>query len=250
MREGWRQRGCAEVWRGGGPRSGERWRGWLRGSSPAPPPRARGARAPRRPAFPRRVTSALRSHYPDYPGYPAPADGNGTGTGGRRHRPDAGHRFPREPDRAGAVPPRVPESEGRRERGGGRRQPSCLGAVPRLLESWRDGGAGVCAEWAGGPVGHRPGARPCAVGSLREAGRPAGRWLNNAGHGSVKSPRYPCGCDTDEGNGAGEKGCFPILDQPLVVGGSSLRARPWFRRLCLTKSPAPSCPDCRCPQNP
>lgn len=40
-------------------------------------------------------------------------------------------------------------------------------------------------------------------------------WLYNAGYGNVKFPRYACGCDTGEGNGAGEKGCFPVLDQPL-----------------------------------
>lgn len=70
-----------EAWRGGGPwLGGGRWRGEPEGEQPGPappPPPARGARAPRRPAFPRRVTSALRSHYPDYPDNPAPANGTG-----------------------------------------------------------------------------------------------------------------------------------------------------------------------------
>lgn len=138
---------------------GERWRGEAEGELPGPaPPSARCSRAaPARPAFLRRVTSALRSHYPDYPDYPAPADGSGTGTGVRRHRPDAGHRFPREPDRAGAVSPCAPESEGRKGRGGGRRQRSCLRAIPRLLETCGMGCRGVCGM--GGrptPLGFRP----------------------------------------------------------------------------------------------
>lgn len=32
---------------------------------------------------------------------------------------------------------------------------------------------------------------------------------------AVRSPRYPRGCDSKEGNGAGVKGCLPVLDQPV-----------------------------------
>lgn len=56
---------------------------------------------------------------------------------------------------------------------------------------------------------------PPRVCGLREAGRPEGMWLYDAGYGNVKFPRYPCGCDTEEGDGAGEKGCFPVLYQHL-----------------------------------
>lgn len=118
--------------------------GRLRGSCPAPPhARARGARAPRRPAFLRRVTSALRSHYPDYPDYPAPADGSGTGTGARRHHPDAGHRFPRATaSRTEPVPflPALRKAKVEREGavGGG------SGSALELFRgSWEPGGMGV-----------------------------------------------------------------------------------------------------------
>lgn len=110
--------------------------------------------------------------------------------------------------------PREAKVEGEGVVGGG------SGAALELLKAWRDGGVGVCGEWAGGrparPVGLAPRVRGLWLwASLEEAGRPEGMWLYNTGYGGVKFPPYHCGCDTDEGIGAGEKGWSQVLDQPL-----------------------------------
>lgn len=70
----------------------------------------------------------------------------------------------------------------------------------------------------------------------------------STGYRAIKSPRYPRGRDSEEGNVAGVKGCFPVLDQPvrsleeLPFGrdcGSSVCA---LSTLLLLASPRVNCP--------
>lgn len=79
------------------------------------------------------------------------------------------------------------------------------------------GGGGARGAWNGrpAPLGLHPGrpgfpTSPPALWGPGLRGSPSG-----AADGSVKSARYPCGCDSGEGNGAEVKECFPVLDQPL-----------------------------------
>lgn len=195
------------------PAWGEDGGGSLRGERPGPAPAA--ARCSR--AAPSRLPP------PRDLGAPQPLSrlsrlsratrGYGTGTGGLRPRPDAGHAS--RGSRTEPVPflpaPREAKVEGEGAVGGG------SGAALELFRgSWEAWAGWGCGEWAAG----RPcwasslAVRPFALG-LPEGGRKGRGDTYNDGYGNVKFPRYPCGCDTDEGSGAGEKGCFPVLDQPL-----------------------------------